>query len=91
MTKKNVKKELEILKSDFSELMDLFDNSHENLSLISKRYSEIKVQVNERLNFLEKEYKANKLNEIELCFYCQLSERSVCTVQLKLTQKTLNS
>ncbi len=68
MTKKNVKKELEILKSDFSELMDLFDNSHENSSLISKRYSEIKVQVNERLNFLEKEYKANKLNEIELCF-----------------------
>ena len=68
MTKTNVKIELESLKSDFSELMDSFDNSHENLSFISKRYSEIKVRVNERLKFLEKEDKAKKLNEIELCF-----------------------
>lgn len=36
--------------------------------MISERYSEIKVQVNERLKFLEKKDKANKLNEIELCF-----------------------
>lgn len=68
MTKTNIKKELERLKNDFSELIELFNNSHENFSLISERYSEIKVQVNERLKFLEKKDKANKLNEIELCF-----------------------
>ncbi|HEH9439785.1 hypothetical protein [Aeromonas sobria] len=68
MTIMNIKTELENLKKDFSELMDLFDNSHANVSLISEKYSEIKVRVNERLIFLEKEEKSNTLNRYEICF-----------------------
>ncbi|HFG1940673.1 TPA: hypothetical protein ACGF6E_003467 [Vibrio cholerae] len=68
MTKINVKTELESLKKDFSELMALFDDSKSNISLISEKYSEIKVRVNERLKALEKADKANKLSQIEHCF-----------------------
>lgn len=68
MTKMNVKTELENLKKDFSELMGFFDNSHANIAFISEKYSEIKAQVNDRLIFLEKEEKVNKLDRYEICF-----------------------
>ena len=68
MTKMSVKTELENLKKDFSELMDLFDNSHVNIALISEKYAKIKTLVNDRLVFLEKEEKVKKLNRYEVCF-----------------------
>ncbi|POG21504.1 hypothetical protein C2855_19635 [Aeromonas bestiarum] len=68
MIKSNVKEELESLKKDFSELMALLDDSKINISLISKKYSEIKIRVNDRLKALEKADKTSKLSQIEHCF-----------------------
>ncbi|WP_217540471.1 hypothetical protein [Vibrio metschnikovii] len=68
MTKDDVKKEILNLQSEFSELMELFNDYTNQLNTISSNYSELKVRINERLVELQKLDKLNRLNEYQRNF-----------------------
>ena len=65
---------LNSLKSEFDELMPLFDtpkegtSKKENLSYISEKYSDIKARIMDYQNRLEKEERSESLSQDEMAF-----------------------
>ena len=74
MDRNNISKYLKQLKSEFDELMPLFDfpkeglNGSENLEYISTKYTDIKTRVADYHRELEREESSKKLNRDELAF-----------------------
>ncbi len=68
MTKFNVKSELEAFYKELSELTDLFNDSKNNINLISNKYSELKFKINDRLKLLENAHRSSSLSQSEVDF-----------------------
>ncbi|MPX97955.1 hypothetical protein EHW61_15045 [Salinivibrio sp. VYel6] len=63
-----IKTELQHLRNEFQSVMLLFDDFRRNVDEISRRYSQLKEQVKDRLKALEKLEKAQKLTKDEEYF-----------------------
>ena len=63
MTKADVQLEIQTLGNKFGALMKLFDSNNSNLDIISEQYSQLKLNVKDRLAELQKMEKLGRLND----------------------------